>query len=101
MTSTSDGITRRLQSKGRIELAADDTGVTFVEPGGYFILETAGRMRSDFERAGFFVALASKPHLDARSRQAAVALAQAIGSDFERGRALFALLPSGQAATTR
>jgi hypothetical protein len=58
-------------------------------------------MHSDFERAEFFVALASNPRLDARSRQAAVAAAQAIGSDFERGRALSALRPSGQAATTR
>ncbi len=42
MTTTSNGTTMRLQSKGRIELAADDTDVTFVEPGGYFILETGG-----------------------------------------------------------
>jgi hypothetical protein len=42
MTSTSNGTTMRLRSKGRIEVAGDDTDVTFVEPGGYFILETGG-----------------------------------------------------------
>ena len=58
-------------------------------------------MQSDFERAEVLLVLAGHGRLEGQSRDAVLKAAEHIGSEFERGRVLSALLKTGTLTSVR